>query len=130
MSQENLERLRAVYSEFAQGKFGAAEQLLAPDVVYEPMSDGREAYLGREAVAEHMGGFLAQWREFRIEAQEFVEVGEAVVVSERQYGKGRSSGIETEMTFYAVWTFCDGLVVRARWESDLADALKAAERTE
>jgi ketosteroid isomerase-like protein len=64
--------------------------------------------------------------EFRIEAQEFVEVGEAVLVTERQYGKGQSSGIETEMTFYAAWTFRDGLVVRIRWETDRARALEAA----
>jgi ketosteroid isomerase-like protein len=126
MSQEKIERLRALYSGWAQGNFRAGGELLAPDVIFEPMSDGHEAYIGREAVAEQMREFLAQWSEFRVEAQEMVEVGETVLVTERQYGKGKSSGIETEMTFYAVWTFRDGLAVRIRWESDRARALEAA----
>jgi ketosteroid isomerase-like protein len=126
MSQENVERLRAVYSEWAQGNFQAGRELFADDVVFEPMSDGRKAYVGPEAVADQMRDFFAQWSEFTIEAQEFAEVGEAVLVTERQYGKGKSSGIETEMTFYSAWIFRDGLVVRALWETDRARALEAA----
>jgi hypothetical protein len=49
-----------------------------------------------------------------------------VLVTGRQYGKGRSSGIETEMTFFAAWTFRDGLVARLRWDSDREQALEAA----
>jgi ketosteroid isomerase-like protein len=130
MGQENVDRLRAVYSEWAEGNFRAGGELLARDIVYEPMSDGRETYRGREAVERQMRDFLAQWSEFRVEAQEFVEVGEAVLVTERQYGKGRSSDIQVEMTFYTAWTFRDGLVVRVRWESDRAEALKAARPAE
>jgi ketosteroid isomerase-like protein len=126
MGQENVDRLRAVYSEWAEGNFRAGGELLAPESVYEPMSDGRESYRGREAVERQMRDFLAQWSEFRVEAREFVEVGEAVLVTERQYAKGRSSDIQVEMTFYAAWTFRDGLVVRVRWESDRAEALKVA----
>jgi ketosteroid isomerase-like protein len=126
MSEENVERLRAVYSEWAQGNFRAGRDLFADDFVFEPMSDGVNAYVGPEATADHMRDFLAQWSEYRIEAQEFAEVGDAVLVTERQYGKGKNSGIETEMTFYAAWTFRDGLVVRARWETDRARALEAA----
>ena len=96
MSEENVERLRGVYSEWAKGDFRAGGELFARDVVFEPMSDGREAYRGRGAVESQMREFLAQWSEFRVEAQDFVEVGEAVLVTERQYGKGKSSGIETD----------------------------------
>ena len=126
MSQENVERLRAVYSEWARGNFSAGGELFAREVVFEPVSDGRKACVGLEAVEAYMGEFLAQWNEFRVEAQEFVEFGEAVLVTERQFGKGKSSGIETEMTFYSAWTFRGGLVVRARWETNRAAALEAA----
>jgi hypothetical protein len=101
MSQENVERLRALYPELARGNFRGTEELLAADVVFEPMSDGRRAYRGREAVAEQMREFLAQWSEFRIEAKQFVELG-------------------------AAWGLREGKVVRARW--DRASALEAARR--
>jgi ketosteroid isomerase-like protein len=126
MSRENVERLRPVYAEWARGNFRAGAELLADDVVFAPMSDGHGAHIGREAVKRQMREFLAQWSEFRIEAQGYAELGDAVVVTERHFGKGRSSGIDTEGTLYATWTFRDGLVVRIRWEADLATALEAA----
>ncbi len=126
MSQENIERLRGVYSEWAQGNLRSGGELFARDVIFEPMADGRSAVQGRDAVEEQMREFLAQWSAFRVEAQEFAELGDAVLVVERQYGRGKSSGIETDMTFYAVWIFRDGLVVRVLWEADRAKALKAA----
>ena len=126
MSQENVQRLQAVYSEWARGNFRAGGDLLADDVVFEPMSDGRDAYLGREAVERQMREFLAQWSAFRVEALEFAEMGEAILVTERQCGTGKSSGVEAEMTFYSVWLFRDGLVVRILWETDRSRALEAA----
>ena len=43
MSQENVERFRAVYSEWAQGNFRPGGQLFAPDVAFEALTDGRDA---------------------------------------------------------------------------------------
>jgi ketosteroid isomerase-like protein len=64
------------------------------------------------------------------EAEQFAEFGDTVLVTERQRARGKSSGVETEGTFYAAWTFRDGLVVRAYWDASLANALKAAGLTE
>jgi len=126
MSQENVDRLRAVYAEWAEGNFRAGGDLLAEDVVFEPMADGRSTFVGREAVEQHMREFLAQWGEYRVEAQEILEVGEKVLVTERQHGTGKSSGVGAEMTAFAIWTFRDGLVTRIRWDPDRAAALEAA----
>jgi ketosteroid isomerase-like protein len=126
MSQENVRRVREVYSEWARGNFRAGGDLLADDVVFEPMSDGREAYLGREAVERQMREFLAHWSAFRVEAQDLAPIGEGILVTERQHGTGKRSGVETETIFYAVWIFRDGRVVRILWDTDRARALEAA----
>jgi ketosteroid isomerase-like protein len=138
MSQENVERLRAVYAEWATGNFRAGGELFAPDVVFEPaeritvaggarLADGRSSvFLGRDAIAEYMREFLAQWSDFRIDAEEFVEAGDTIIVAERQHGTGKASGVETQMTLSSVWTFRDGLVVRVRWVSERERALEAA----
>ncbi|HEY8001210.1 MAG: nuclear transport factor 2 family protein [Vicinamibacteria bacterium] len=126
MSEGHVESVRAVYAEWAKGNFRAGGELFDPEIVIEPMSDGRESYRGIEAANKQWREFFAQWSEFRIEAQDLVEIGDTVLVTERQYGKGSSSGIETEMTFFAAWTFRDGLVVRLRWDSDREQALEAA----
>jgi ketosteroid isomerase-like protein len=125
MSEENIERVRGVYAEWAKGNFRAGGELFAPDIAYQPLVDGG-ATVGRDAIEGNMREFLAQWSEFRIEAQDFAERGDAVLVTERQYATGKSSGIETEATIYCVWTFRDGLVTRVRWDTDRAAALEGA----
>ena len=125
MSAEHVERIRALYADFSSGTFGGNEDLFAPDVLYEPMAEGREAFVGLEAFAAQFREFLAQWSDFRIEILQIEDLGDAVLVTERQHGRGRASGVEAEMTFFAVWTFRDGLIVRARWDPDRASALEA-----
>jgi ketosteroid isomerase-like protein len=126
MSQENVDRLRAVYAKWADGNFRAGGDLLAEDVVTEFMADGHSPYVGREALERQMREFLAQWNEYRVEAQEVEEFGETVLVSERQQGIGKNSGVKSEMTCVAAWTFRAGLVRRIRWDPDRATALEAA----
>ena len=49
MSRENIERLRAVYSAWAEGNCRDVEGLYGPDVTFETMSDGRQV-LGRDEI--------------------------------------------------------------------------------
>ena len=74
-----------------------------------------------------MRDFLSRWDEFTVSAEEFVDGGETVLVTERQTGTGRESGAVTEMVFYAAWSFRDGEVVRVRWLTDRAEATAAIE---
>jgi ketosteroid isomerase-like protein len=117
LPQSNRDRIEAVYREWAQGNFRAGGELFSPDVAFEAMSDGRSA-IGRDAIAGYMRAFLGQWSEFRIAAERIEERGDQVVVTERQRGTGRASGIELDMTAYAAWTFRDGEVVHVRWSTE------------
>jgi ketosteroid isomerase-like protein len=66
------------------------------------------------------------WEKFRIEAEEFIDAGDRVVVVGRLVAKGRGSGVEAESPTAQVFTVREGRVVR--WEfgyADRADALKA-----
>ena len=126
MSEENVEKLRAVYAEWAKGDFRAGRELFASNVAYETGRPGGGGVIGRDAIEEDMREFLAQWSEFRVEAERFTKYGEIVLVTERQHGIGTSSGVKIDQTFYAVWTFRDGLVVRVRWDTDRTTALEAA----
>jgi ketosteroid isomerase-like protein len=117
MSKQDVERIEAVYREWAAGNFRAGGELFAPEVSFEAIADGRRA-IGREAIADFMREFLAQWSDFRIEAEEIEERGDSIVVTERQKGTGKASGIALEQTDYAIWTFSDRRVVRVRWTFD------------
>jgi ketosteroid isomerase-like protein len=125
VSEENVERLRSIYAEWALGNVKVGADLYAPDAVFEPIADGRES-LDRAGFERFMREFLAQWDGFESEAEDFRDLGDKVLVTERQRATGKSSGIEIDMTAYAIWTFRDGLVARVRWEIDWERAEEAA----
>jgi ketosteroid isomerase-like protein len=126
MAEEDLERLKAVYAELAKGNLRAGFELFAPDISYEPIADGRES-LSREGGRRFMREFVAQWDDFRVEAKAYEQLGDTILVAERQSGTGKASGIKIDMTAYAAWTFRDGLVTRVRWSLDRDDAVQPAE---
>jgi ketosteroid isomerase-like protein len=129
MGDENLEGLKAVYTELAKGNLRAGAELFAPDLSYEAMAEGYGA-LRRSDVEPYMREFLEQWDDFRIEAVKFEQLGETILVTERQRGIGKASGIEIDQIDYAAWTFRDGLVTRARWRMDRDDALDIEQPSE
>jgi ketosteroid isomerase-like protein len=123
VSRENVQALTAVYREWASGNF-TERGLFAADVSFEPFPE-RAVVRGREAVGAYMAEFLRQWSDYRVEARAFTDAGDSIVVDECQYATGKATGIETVQTFYAVWTFLHGRVVRVRWEQDRTTAVKA-----
>jgi ketosteroid isomerase-like protein len=109
MSQENVEKLRAVYEAFNRGDFDAAVKLVRPDA--ELVRPGLEAPLrGAGAIREWMepDAFETQ----RIEPLDFEVSGNRVLVRQRTTARGAGSGIELDVENWAVFTFDDGLIVR------------------
>jgi ketosteroid isomerase-like protein len=121
----NAERVRAVYAEWASGNLRAGTEFFARDISFEPMPDDGRPVKGVEATADYMREFLSQWVDFRIEAEQIDELGDGIIVTERQTATGRSSGMDIDQTFYAAWVFEDGVVVRLRWEMDRESLLEA-----
>ena len=126
MSGTYSDRLRAVYASWAEGDLRAGQELFAPELRVVPLPDGGTPIIGRDAAAEYMRDFLAQWNRFRIVGEAFEELGNSVLVTEHQYATGKASGLEIDHNCYALWTFEDDLVVSVRWEMDRARLLEAA----
>jgi ketosteroid isomerase-like protein len=127
MSRENVEAVRAVYSEWGKGNLRAGLDLYDPDVVFSPgpgWSDtGR--YLGTEAVKEFMRRYLDAWTNLTFAAEELIEAENNVVVAVCQRGLGRESGAPTEWRGFHVWTFRGRAVVRLEAFPDRTQALEA-----
>jgi ketosteroid isomerase-like protein len=132
MSDENVESLRRLYADWERGDFRPGRDMFASDVLFDPGSPGDQPIQGLDRVAAHMRDFLSQWESFRVVPQEFSEAGrteagdKVVLVTERQYGTGRGSRVPIDQTFYAAWTFREGIVVSVRWKTDRKTALEAA----
>jgi ketosteroid isomerase-like protein len=127
MSQDNVEIIEGVIAALDRGDWDAALSYGTPNVKYDAsrnLGEWRGIYEGRD-VKRAWETFYGQWESWRIEIDEFVHVGESVVVTRLTgYFRGRD-GIEVPARTSMVWTFREGAVSEAvLYDED--DALKAA----
>jgi uncharacterized protein len=127
MSQENVETVRRAYEAFNTRDFDAITEVGHPDVEWRPyLSDlGGEPLRGVAAVQRYIGSLAAEWEEFHVEPQEFRDLGDTVLVFVRVLGRGKGSGVETELRTVHVVTLRDGKIWRNRTYRDADDALEA-----
>lgn len=125
IARDRLDRLRAMYVEWARGDFTGHRDLFDRDFVFRLRPEFPDAgvYHGPEGMAEYLRLFLAAWTDLTITAGEFTEAGDSVVVAVHQRGAGRESGIGTELQYWQVWTFRGQKVVRLEAIRERADAL-------
>src|SRR3954447_20819800 len=126
MSGDNVDAVRAVYEQWADGNFRAGVDLYDPYVVlvWAPEFPDPGAYVGAAAIAEKMRDFLEAWDEMTIAAEELIGAGDHVVVAVVQRAVGRGSGAEpTELRYFQVWSFRGGKAIRIDVIRDRNDAL-------
>ena len=130
MSEENVEILRPVYEEWERGHFGAGQKLYDPEMTVETfMPDAAETVTlqGIGQFERFVRDWLTQWHEYRVTGEHFQEVGaDRVLVSGRQIATGHQSGVEVESPAFAIWTFCEGKVIKLSLHYDRDEALEAA----
>jgi ketosteroid isomerase-like protein len=98
MSSANLDLARSIYAAWERGDSSSADWA-DPEIEFafiggpEPVSG-----IGLAAMADAMRAFLAPWKEYRAEAEEFRELDDArvLVLSRATGGRGKSSGLDLE----------------------------------
>ncbi len=95
---------------YNRGDLGALLELVGDDVEFVVPdtwpNSGR--YIGREGFQAMTRQWEEAWEEFRVEIVEMIEKRDAVIVSVHQYGRGRGSGIETQMWATHLMRFDEG----------------------
>jgi SnoaL-like domain len=139
MSQENLERIRAVCEADAiaraSGEFdpeaaiSRISELWDPEIELDtsetPMLDIAGIYRGADAARQWWRDWYAAWEALRFE-YELLEAGDRVVLLIDVRLRGYSSGIEVPAQFAWTSTFRDGLVVHLKLHASHPEALAAA----
>jgi ketosteroid isomerase-like protein len=129
MGEEKVEIIEGVMAALDRGDWDAALSYTAPDVKYDGsrnLGEWRGIYEGREDVKRVWEMFYEQWESGRTEIDEFVHIGENVVVIRwTGYLRGRY-GIEVTVRSSAVWTFREGAVTEVVQYNDFEEALEAA----
>ena len=119
MSQENVELVRR----FAVAEIDEGWADADPDIVWNPIDEAPAQ--GIDAAMASLARWEAEWDEYEVFHEEFVDAGDQVVVATLLRGRGRGSGIEVEAHFYDVYTVRDGKIVRMDEFTSRAEALEA-----
>jgi ketosteroid isomerase-like protein len=128
MSDANVELVRRIYEQWAEGDFRAAVELYDPLILLVQGEGFPEqgTYLGLDGVGDYMATFLEAWERVTIEALEVFAAGDSVVAKVVQRAIGRESGIvPTEFEYFQVWSFRGGRVIRLDVIRDRDEALRA-----
>ena len=127
MSQENVELARRVHEGWARGDFGVGTDLLAPDFEWHQFRQAVEPGTRRGA---EVGGALRKifevYEDMRVDADEFIDAGDKVVVVGRSRATARGSGLKVDDPVSLVWTVRNGQFLRVEFFRDRRDALEAA----
>jgi ketosteroid isomerase-like protein len=128
MSQENVEifmRARGTYQEGdLQGLLAYFDEAVEIEQAAEmPGVPARQH--GHAGVLDAFAVWPEQWDEFRADVLRVRDIGEHVVVTMMNRGRGKESGIPVEMEFHHVYSFRSGKVIRWRIFLHEEQALKA-----
>jgi ketosteroid isomerase-like protein len=129
MSQENVEIVREAFESFLRGNQEMTAQLVDPEVEFHGtvggLQEGQIAHGQSEIDQTFESEDLEAWEERRLEAEEFIDAGDAVVVLLHEYRRGKGSGIELETETAVVVAVSQGRVVRIQGYMDREAALEA-----
>jgi ketosteroid isomerase-like protein len=130
VSEENVGLVRDFVEAGQRQDWERAAQLLDPDVEMHGTAGGVEEGRVYRGLAEMIREFEAvdseAWEERRLDPQEYLHVGDLVVLLLHEYRRGRGSGVELENDTAVVFEVRDGRIVRVQGYMDREAALKAA----
>jgi ketosteroid isomerase-like protein len=139
MSEENVEMVRGLWEPFKGVDYTAVdwddeairemgERLFSPEVELRWSRSGPETrvYRGRDGVIQALREWYEAFSEYYTEPLDFIEVGDRVVIPQRHWGIGSTSGIRVEIEVTHVYEVRDNLIARVDEYDTLEEALEAA----
>jgi ketosteroid isomerase-like protein len=127
MSESNVELARRGYACWAEGDVEGMLELSSDDFEFVPaIAAGVEggSVKGHDEFRRFFADLEETWETFRIDVDEFRDLGERVMTIGRLRARGRGSELELDQPMYAVVWFRDGKFARMQsfLERDSAEA--------
>jgi ketosteroid isomerase-like protein len=130
MSQENVEIVKRIYSEWERGNFFALPELFDASLRatwIDPLLARQSETLGLGETTRNMRDWLDTYDGMSAKAEAFHDAGEGrVVVIAMWSGRGKASGVEMAERLGTVFTVSGGRVTRLVQHRDPSEALEAA----
>ena len=115
MAAQKADLLRPIYEEWGRGNWRPAFDVYDPRMEWGWSSE----FLGLGGVFEdrrdpnpRLHAWLSGWEDWRAEAEDYLEMGDYVVVLASYHGRGKGSGVEITQEGAHVFKLCDDKVVR------------------
>ena len=128
MSRENLEVAARLYAMYERGDIDGMLAGMDPEVEFDVTDrlPDEGVFRGREAYRTFLERGFDIWAEFRIEVEELLDAGDAIVAFIHSIAVGDGSGAEVEERIAHVAWMRDGTPYRIKVFSDRERALEAA----
>jgi uncharacterized protein len=127
MSRSNVDVVRRLYEAFNQGAVDSVLEQVGPDLEFdasERLPDEGVMH-GRDAYRRFLERTFETWARFRVEVDELLDAGDAVVAVVRIAGVGRASEVAVaERSAHVLW-LRDGRPYRVKVFADRDEALRA-----
>src|SRR2546429_2534656 len=101
------------------------EAVLHPEIEWFPIDENYGRLHGIEAAVRNRNEWIDAWEEHRFDVEELAVEGDGVLLAVHIIGRGKTSGAEVELRFYAHVKLRDDKVVYTYDYADRAEALAA-----
>jgi hypothetical protein len=128
MSHENVRVKHDVFRRWFwafENDTAAFRAILHPEIEWFPIDENRRRLYGIEAALRNRNEWLEAWDEHHFEVDEVAAEGDSIVVCVHITARGKISGAEVDVRFYAHAKLRDNKVVYIYDHEDKAAALKA-----
>jgi ketosteroid isomerase-like protein len=129
MSAENVKVVTAMYEGRERGDMDVGE-FVHPEIVFArigsdlPGSAGE--WHGLDGMRKATVEYLNVWEDYRFEVERMIDLGDRVLVLEKQTARGKRSGAVISQDVGTLLTLRGGLIVRWEYYWERAEALEAA----
>jgi ketosteroid isomerase-like protein len=128
MSTQNVEIVRESLDAFQRGDVDRALAVTDHDLVSTRHDPDGAVFHGRDGFRALLADWIEGWSDWSFHGDEYVDLGDEVVVRMRQWGRGAGSGAPVEGVFWLVFGFAGGRVARLDIYNDQAEALRTGGR--
>lgn len=115
MVSRNVDLIRPIYEEWGRGNWRSNFDVYDPEMEWGWSSEFLDlggVFKDHRDPNPRLRTWLTGWDFWRAEADEFLEIGDHVVVLASYHGRGKESGVEIEQQGAHVFKLRDGKVVR------------------
>jgi ketosteroid isomerase-like protein len=129
VSEANIDVVRAGFEALSEGGVEAMLPFVHPDfeaTTPPGLAAEPDTYRGHDGVRRYFASFYEAMDRVIFEPDEYIPVGDRVVVPMTLRARGRTTGIEAEQRLVGIWDVKDGKLIRSEVFATLEEAMAAA----